>query len=76
MDSDEQDLRSTAETMRDTAAALERSEASLHESAERSPDEQTRQRLHALGDAVTREAKRIDKRADVIAPAAATPADV
>jgi ABC-type transporter Mla subunit MlaD len=61
--------------MRDTAEALERSEAALHESAERSPDEQTRRRLHALGDAVTREAKDIDRRADAIAPATSAPAE-
>ena len=75
MRSDGQASRSTAEAMHDTAEALERSEAALHESAERSPDEQTRRRLHALGDAVTREAKHIDRRADAIAPATSAPAE-
>jgi hypothetical protein len=54
--------------MHDTAEALERSEAMLHDSAERSHDESTRQRLHALGDEVTRQAKSIDRRADAITP--------
>jgi hypothetical protein len=58
----------TADTMRDTADSLERSEASLHDSAERSPEPETARRLHALGDAVTREAKAIEKRAEAIAP--------
>jgi hypothetical protein len=54
--------------MHETADALERSEATLHDSAEKSMDEATTRRLHALGDAVTREAKAIDRRADVIGP--------
>ena len=54
--------------MHDTAEALERSEAILHESAERSPDEETRRRLHRLGDEVTRQAMDIDKRADSLPP--------
>jgi hypothetical protein len=52
--------------MHDTAEALERSEAILHDSAEKSPDEDTRQRLHRLGDEVTRQAINIDKRADAL----------
>lgn len=68
MSADGQDRRSTAETMHDTADALERSEAMLHDSAERSHDESTKRRLHALGDEVTRQAKNIDRRADAIAP--------
>lgn len=63
------DKQSTADMMRDMADSLERSEASLHANAERSPDAETRRRLHALGDAVTREAKAIAKRAEAIAPA-------
>jgi hypothetical protein len=55
--------------MHDTAQDLERSEASLHDSAERSPDEETTRRLHRLGDHVTRAAKDIDARADAIAEA-------
>jgi hypothetical protein len=54
--------------MHDTAEALERSEAILHESAERSPDDETRRRLHRLGDEVTRQAMDIDRRADSLAP--------
>jgi hypothetical protein len=60
--------RDTAETMHDTAEALERSEAILHDSAESSPDAATTRRLHALGDEVTRQAKAIDRRADAIGP--------
>jgi hypothetical protein len=52
--------------MHETAEALERSEAILHESAERSPDEVTKGRLHRLGDEVTRQAKDIDRRADAV----------
>jgi hypothetical protein len=52
--------------MHDTAEALERSEAILHESAEQSPDRETRERLHRLGDEVTRQAMNIDKRADAL----------
>jgi hypothetical protein len=62
----ENDRRLTAGAMHETAEALERSEAVLHESAERSPDEETRQRLHRLGDEVTRQAKEIDRRADLL----------
>ncbi|GAA3349054.1 hypothetical protein GCM10020358_69800 [Amorphoplanes nipponensis] len=54
--------------MHDTAEALEESEAILHESAERSPDERTRRRLHRLGDEVTRQAEAIDQRADLLTP--------
>jgi hypothetical protein len=50
--------------MHDTAESLERSEAKLHDSAERSPDDETARRLHCLGDEVTRQAKEIDRRAD------------
>ena len=58
--------RDTADAMHETAEALERSEAILHESAEKSPDEETRRRLHRLGDEVTRQAVDIDKRADAL----------
>jgi hypothetical protein len=61
-----QDHRTTAETMHATAAALERSEARLHESAERTPDAEVTGRLHDLGDEVTRTAIEIDERADAI----------
>jgi len=54
--------------MHDTAAQLEESEAVLHASARRSPDAETTRRLHSLGDAVTQEAKSIDRRADDISP--------
>ncbi|MGW4947286.1 hypothetical protein ACWEOZ_37525 [Actinoplanes sp. NPDC004185] len=74
MTSHEQDRRTTAATMHETAEALERSEATLHESAEKSPDEATTRRLHDLGDAVTHEAKKIDERADTIAPRTRTSA--
>ena len=62
------DRRATAAAMHDTAAALERSEAILHDSAEKSPDERTRRRLHRLGDEVTRQATDIDRRADLLTP--------
>ena len=65
MPANDQD-RTTAETMHDTAEELERSEAQLHESAERSPEPETARRLHRLGDAVTRTAMDIDKRADAV----------
>ena len=68
MTTDAQDKRSTTEAMHDTAAALERSEAILHASAERSPDAQTRRRLHSLGDQVTSQAEEIDRRADAVTP--------
>jgi hypothetical protein len=54
--------------MHDTAEALERSEAILHDSAEKSPNEQTKQRLHDLGDEVTDQAKNIEQRAHAIEP--------
>ena len=54
----------TTEAMHDTADALERSEATLHGVAERSPDEATKHRVHKLADAVTREAKDIQRRAN------------
>jgi hypothetical protein len=62
----QQDRRGTAEAMHQTAEALECSEAALHASAERSPDEETRRRLHRLGDEVTRQATAIEKRADAL----------
>jgi hypothetical protein len=52
--------------MRETAEALEHSEAVLHGTAEKSPDETSGRRLHDLGDEVTRQAKNIDRRADAI----------
>jgi hypothetical protein len=63
---DARDQRRTSEAMYDTSAALERSEAALHESAEKSPDEATARRLHDLADGVTREAQDIERRADAI----------
>ena len=65
---DQKDQRGTATAMHETAEALERSEAILHDSAEKSPDEATRQRLHRLGDEVTRQATAIDRRADALPP--------
>jgi hypothetical protein len=64
MDTETADRRRTAQTMHDTAEALERAEATLHRSADASPDAVTAQRLDRLGDAVTAEAKAIDRRAD------------
>jgi hypothetical protein len=58
------DARRTAETMHDTAEALERAEQTLHRSADASPDDATAGRLDRLGDAVTAEARDIDRRAD------------
>jgi hypothetical protein len=66
MTSKAQDPRTTAETMHETAEALERSEDILHRSADNSPDEATRHRLHELGHAVTREAKDIERRAGAL----------
>jgi hypothetical protein len=54
----------TAAAMHDTAEQLEEAEAALHRSAERSPNEETTARLHALGDDVTSRAREIDRRAD------------
>ena len=53
----------TAAVMHSTAEQLEVTEAALHQSAEASPEEESRQRLHALGDQVTAEAKAIEERA-------------
>jgi hypothetical protein len=64
----QKDKRGTAAAMHETAEALERSEAILHESAEQSPDAETRRRLHRLGDEVTRQAMDIDRRADLLPP--------
>ena len=50
--------------MRHTAASLEAEEAVLHRSAEASPDRQSAERLHRLGDDVTAEAEDIATRAD------------
>lgn len=58
--------QSTAETIRETAAALERSEDVLHASAERSPDPAAARRLDDLGDAVTRHARQLAERAEAI----------
>jgi hypothetical protein len=54
----------TVQTMHETAEELEGAEAVLHRSAEASPNETTAERLHVLGDAVTAQAKAIDRRAD------------
>ena len=54
----------TAAAMQDTAEQLEQAEASLHGSADRSPNAETTERLHALGDDVTAGARDIDRRAD------------
>ncbi len=64
--SQQQDRQVSAKTMHETADALERSEAILHDSAERSPDDATKRRLHRLGDEVTSQAQDIDHRADAI----------
>jgi hypothetical protein len=40
--------------MHDTAEELERSEATLHNAADRSPAPDTARRLYAIGDEVTR----------------------
>jgi hypothetical protein len=66
----QKDRRGTAAAMHETAEQLERSEAILHDSAEKSPDEETRRRLHRLGDEVTRQAMNIDERADSLPPPA------
>jgi hypothetical protein len=55
---------STAARMRDAAAELEVAEAVLHRSAEASPDEHTRDRLHRLGDQVTAKSRDIAARAE------------
>jgi hypothetical protein len=55
--------------MRATAKQLEVGEAILHRSADASPDEGTSARLDALGDKVTAQAHRIDRRADRLAAA-------
>jgi hypothetical protein len=62
------DARRTAETMHDTAEALERAEETLHRSADASPDGVTAGRLDRLGDAVTAEARDIARRADNLSP--------
>jgi hypothetical protein len=56
------DTGGTAQTVHDTAEALERAAATLHRSAAASPDTATAQRLAGLR--VTVEAKAIDRRAD------------
>lgn len=56
-----------AQDMHEIAEDLERSEAVLHESAERAADAQTRRRLHALGDDVTAQAEKIESRAAALA---------
>jgi hypothetical protein len=53
----------TAAVMHSTAEQLEVTEAALHQSAEAAPEEETKHRLHALGNQVTAEAKAIEKRA-------------
>jgi gamma-glutamylcyclotransferase (GGCT)/AIG2-like uncharacterized protein YtfP len=68
MSSDAPARRTSADTMHETAKALEQSEAVLHRSAEQAADEGTRRRLHALGDEVTRQAKSIGRRADMLSP--------
>jgi hypothetical protein len=62
------DARRTAETMHDTAEALERAEQTLHRSADASPDDATAGRLDRLGDAVTAEARDIARCPTVTAP--------
>jgi hypothetical protein len=61
----------TVAAMHDTAEQLEVVEGVLHRSAEASPNEQTTHRLHALGDAVTEQARHIDERADQMIPSTA-----
>jgi hypothetical protein len=62
------DARRTAQTMHDTAEALERAEQTLHRSADASPDDATAERLDRFGDAVTAEARDIARRADNLSP--------
>jgi hypothetical protein len=71
MKSEATNARRTANTMHDTAEALERAEATLHRSADEAADAATAQRLDRLGDAVTAEAKDIDRRADELSPRSA-----
>jgi hypothetical protein len=68
MNPETSDTRRTAKTMHDTAEALEQAEATLHRSADVSPDPATAQRLDRLGNTVTAEAKNIDRRADELSP--------
>ncbi|MEV0902180.1 hypothetical protein [Actinoplanes sp. NPDC049802] len=67
------DAHRTAETMYDTAEALERAEQTLHRSADASPDDATAARLDRLGDAVTTEAEDISRRAERLSPRTHTP---
>ncbi len=60
--------RTTAAAMHDTAGALETTEDTLHDSAERTPDPRARARLRRLADDVSAEARKIDKRADELPP--------
>ena len=53
--------------MHSTAERLEEAEAILHRSARESPSDAVTERLHALGDKVTAQAKKIDRRADQLA---------
>jgi hypothetical protein len=55
---------STAATMHTTAEQLEAAEGILHHSAEASPNDKTKARLHRLGEDVTALAHDIDQRAD------------
>jgi hypothetical protein len=58
---------STAAAMHTTAEQLEATEDILHQSAEASPNDETKARLHRLGDEVTALADDIDQRADRLA---------
>ena len=63
-----QDRGTTADRMRATADALEEVEATLHRSAEAAPDPVAGQRLHEVGDRVTEEAHKVQRRADRLDP--------
>jgi ElaB/YqjD/DUF883 family membrane-anchored ribosome-binding protein len=54
----------TVSVMRQTAASLEAAEQVLHRSAEASPSDAVRDRLHRIGDGVSAEAQGIARRAD------------
>ncbi|GAA2887968.1 hypothetical protein Acy02nite_81920 [Actinoplanes cyaneus] len=56
--------QATTRVLRQNADDLHKSGEVLHHSAEESPEQETTQRLHDLGDAVTTEANAIDERAD------------
>jgi len=64
---------STAAAMHSTAEQLEAAEGILHQSAEASPNDKTKARLHRLGDEVTAQAHDIDQRANRLSGPAGRP---